>query len=541
MISFQHVSYTYPEASRPILEDVSLEIPGGALALVTGPSGAGKSTLLRCINGLVPHFSGGVLRGSIRVNGLDPVQASPQVISQCVGFVFQDPEAQFVLDCVEDEIAFALENMGMPPAEMHARVDEVLEILNLAHLRERALWTLSGGEQQRTAIAAALALRPEILVLDEPTSQLDPQSAEDVLRTLEGLKQRLGLTIVLAEHRLERVLPFTDLLIHVERRQVIVGEPHAVLPQISLNPPIAALGKALGWNPLPLTVDEARPFAANLENNASVQSAAQAADPPARTPRLQAINVCFDYGTAHAVLSASLELYAGEIVALMGANGAGKSTLVRCLVGLLRPSQGKVLLDGKDTARMDVADICLGVGYLPQDPNALLFAETVLEELRITLRNHRLPVQEEQLNPFLNSLGLDGLASRYPRDLSVGERQRAALATVTITQPQVILLDEPTRGLDYVSKANLLEILNAWRQAGKAILLITHDVEFAVAASDRLALMERGQIMRAGRPAEVIRGLPMFTPQIAQLFPETGWLTVQDGLDGLSQSGSSDR
>ncbi len=530
MISFQQVTYTYPGVSSPILCDVNLHIPPGSLTLVTGPSGAGKSTLLRCINGLVPHFSGGFIQGKIEVAGLDPVRASPQQISKCVGFVFQDPESQFVFDCVEDEIAFALENAAVPRAEMQARIAEVLDLLGLTQLRSRMLDSLSGGEQQRVSIAAALALRPSILVLDEPTSQLDPEAAEDVLQALERLQRVQGLTVVLAEHRLERILPFADLLVHVENRTVTAGPARQVLAQISLNPPLVCLAKALGWLPLPLTVEECRPFAAKMAFQPASQIEKPAPENSPGAPVLQAEALSFSYGSQPILREASLDLLGGEILGLMGGNGTGKSTLLRCLVGLLRPSGGQVKLNGKDIAPLDVADICLQVGYLPQDPNALLFADSVLEELCITLRNHHLPVWEEFLMEFLGRIGLAGLSEHYPRDLSVGERQRVALGAVTISLPNVVLLDEPTRGLDYVSKAALLKILQEWRQEGKAILLVTHDVEFATTACDRVAIMEKGEIVQIGKTARMLRGRQLFAPQIVQLFPHTDWLTARDVL-----------
>ena len=275
MIEFEHVTYTYPGASGPALSDVTLSIAEGEFVLVAGPSGAGKSTLLRCINGLVPHFSGGVVSGRIRVAGNDPLALGPQSLSRVVGFVFQDPEAQFVLDRVEDEIAFALENAALSPSEMRVRVEEVLNLLDLAPLRNRTLQTLSGGEKQRVAIAAALAFRPRVLVLDEPTSQLDPQSAEDVLNALTRLNVDQGLTVVLAEHRLERVLPHVDRLVYLSREplrgegmRVLSGTPREVLRQVDLAPQLVVLGKALGWEPLPLTVKEGRAFANGMASTA---------------------------------------------------------------------------------------------------------------------------------------------------------------------------------------------------------------------------------------------------------------------------------
>jgi energy-coupling factor transporter ATP-binding protein EcfA2 len=249
MITFEHVTYTYPEGARPALQDVNLCLPEGMFSLIIGPSGAGKSTLLRCINGLVPHFSGGALQGNIVVFGLDPVQATPQVISHHVGFVFQDPEAQFVMDQVEDEIAFALENAAMPRQEMRVRVEEALDLLDLAALRDRRLDTLSGGERQRVAIAAALALHPQVLVLDEPTSQLDPKSAEDVLHSLARLNSDLGLTIVLVEHRLERVLPFTDHLVYLSETGTVVATRCVAGRRIGASPGDTGQSIGLGSTP----------------------------------------------------------------------------------------------------------------------------------------------------------------------------------------------------------------------------------------------------------------------------------------------------
>ena len=268
-IIFDHVTFSYPDASAPALQDVSLELEAGQFVLVAGPSGSGKSTLLRCINGLAPHFSGGKLTGRVVVSGLDTREHPPRDMASVVGFVFQDPEAQFVTERVEDELAFALENAGVPQLTMRKRVEEVLDALGIASLRNRAVSSLSGGEQQRVAIAAALALQPKVLVLDEPTSQLDPQSAEDVLSALVRLNADLGLTIVLAEHRLERVLQFADRVIFMPAAgaKPLVGDPREVMESVSLTPPLVTLGKALGWKPLPLTIKEGRRFAGAWSND----------------------------------------------------------------------------------------------------------------------------------------------------------------------------------------------------------------------------------------------------------------------------------
>ncbi|MCJ7548184.1 MAG: energy-coupling factor ABC transporter ATP-binding protein, partial [Anaerolineae bacterium] len=281
MITFDHVSFSYPEVTLPALHEVTLMLVESAFTLISGPSGAGKTTLLRCLNGLVPHFSGGVLTGQIRVGDLDPVALGPEVMCRHVGFVFQNPETQFVMDYVEDELAFALENASMPRAEMRSRVSEVIELLDLGPLRHRSLATLSGGEKQRIAIAAALAFRPRILVLDEPTSQLDPRSAREVLEALGHLNRDLGLTVILAEHRLERVLPFADRLVYLPGAEapVVHGQPDEVLGQIDLVPPVTALGKALGWSPLPVTVAEGRSSCEAISGTDIVRPAPQAGRP----------------------------------------------------------------------------------------------------------------------------------------------------------------------------------------------------------------------------------------------------------------------
>ncbi|MCP4541143.1 MAG: ABC transporter ATP-binding protein [Chloroflexi bacterium] len=534
MIQFNHLTYTYPNASQPALADATLHIAEGEFVLVAGPSGAGKSTLLRCLNGLVPHFTGGTLSGSITVAGHNPIAAGPQVLSRVVGFVFQDPEAQFVVDRVEDEIAFALENAAISPAEMRARVEEVLHLLDLLPLRDRPLETLSGGQKQRVAIAAALALRPRILVLDEPTSQLDPQSAQELLDALVRLNRDFGLTIILAEHRLERVLSHTDRLIYVHgpSRPVLSGPPREILHQIDLTPPLVTLGKTMEWEPLPLTIEQARAFAVKLQ---TPSPKSQSPNPKPPVSQFAVRDLCFKYDDTFALRNVSFGVGAGELVALVGRNGSGKTTLLKCIVGLLRPPQGEITLAGKSLIGQDTVDICRSVGYLPQEPDALLFADTVADELAVTLRNHGLldspPIAP---NDLLTRLGLSDQATSFPRDLSVGQRQRVALGAITVTRPRLLLLDEPTRGMDYPAKRELVRLLQEWQAEGAGVLLVTHDVELVAQAADRVVVLDQGEVVADGPPAKVLTASSLFAPQIAQLFPGTGWLTVEDVLAGLN-------
>lgn len=554
IIQLEQVTFAYPPAltggpptvrqPQPVLRDINLQIAAGEFVLLVGPSGAGKSTLLRLLNGLAPHFTGGTLRGRLRVHGLDPVQATPLVMSRHVGFVFQDPEAQFVMDRVEDELAFGLEQAALPPQAMRIRIEETLDLLDLAPLRDRPLATLSGGERQRVAIGAALALRPAILVLDEPTSQLDPQAAEELLTALVRLNSDLGLTIVLAEQRLERVLPFVDRLVYLaaDGATLLTGEPRSLLPQIELAPPLVQVGKALGWTPLPLTIKEGLRFSQRM---ALPPTPVTVNAPPvaSRAPVAETKRLTVTYGAQPVVKSVDLAFYAGEIVAVMGRNGAGKTTLLKSLVGLVRPQQGEVRLHGRSIAGRDVAAICREVGYLPQDPNTLLFADSVREELLITLRNHGLAAapMAETITQLLTELGLAAKADAYPRDLSIGERQRTALAAILVTQPAILLLDEPTRGLDYGAKAGLIELLRRFARQSKAIVVVTHDVELAAALADRVVLLSQGEVIADGAPDLLLSTSPLFASQVARLFPGTGWRTVEDVLHSEPDAGTIDR
>ncbi|MDW8317525.1 MAG: ATP-binding cassette domain-containing protein [Anaerolineae bacterium] len=562
MISFDRVSYRYPPGPRPrpgaagaspdgfALRNFSLEIEEGELFLVVGPSGAGKSTLLRCLNGLVPHFYGGELSGRIRVAGHDPVALGPQRMSRVVGMVFQDPETQFVTDRVEDELAFGLENQALPPALMRKRVEEALDQLTIAHLRGRHISTLSGGEKQRVIIAAVLTLHPEVLVLDEPTSQLDPQSAEEVLVAIRRLNEDLGLTVVLAEHRLERVVQFVDRVLYLpgDDRPPLVGPPQEVMAQVPLAPPLATLGQALGWRPLPLTVKQARRFAPraaqSLSRSASAEAATLAASAEAasggRAPAAVATQVSYRYaGGQEAVRRVSLTVHRGEVVAVMGRNGSGKSTLLKLMAGLLRPGEGSVVLyplapaAGMDTRRHEPHELARVVGYVPQSPDALLFKDTVLEELAFTRQAQGLPADPTADRALLAQLGLAEKAEAYPRDLSTGERQRAALAAVLVARPPLLLLDEPTRGLDYAQKEALTRLLHALRSQGHAILLATHDVELAARCADRVALMGGGEVVVQGPTRQVMTGSLVFASQINKLYRDPRCLTVEDVLAAL--------
>ena len=533
--TFSGLTYQYPEREAPALRELSWTVAPGEFVTVTGPSGSGKSTLLRCLNGLTPHFSGGTFDGIVTVAGHDTRHYSPRVLARLTGFVFQDPEAQFVAGRVDDEIAFGMEQLGIPPVTMRKRVEEVLDLLGIAALRDREIATLSGGERQRVAVAAALALQPSILALDEPTSQLDPWGAEEVLAALNRLNEDLGLTVVLAEHRLERVVAHADRLTVLAPGGSIAldGPPRESLrhTEIETLPALLALGRRLDWAPLPLSIKEGR--AAQRRDAAIGRMPAPAPSDPAlpggaSVVTLQRVSAGWD---RYPVLrDIDLDVRPGELIALMGRNGSGKTTLLRLVAGLHRPSSGRVLIAGQDTTRLHPADIAQTVGYLPQNPSALFFAETLRAELAFTLKHH--PQSGLEPEATLTSLGLEHATDHNPRDLSGGERERAALAAVLVGGPRVLLLDEPTRGMDAVRKRALAMMLHRLRDDGVAILLATHDVELVAEVASRVVLLGDGRIVADGGPRTVLAGSLTFTTAVNKLYGD-GFLTPGDVLAGF--------
>lgn len=533
MISYDHFGYQYPDAAGPVLHDLSLTLPEGAFVLVVGPSGAGKSTFLRTLNGLAPHFYGGKVWGRVSVEGRDPVQAAPRGMSDLVGMVFQDPESGFVVDRVEDELAFALENWALPQPLMRKRVEEALDQLRIAHLRARPISSLSGGEKQRVAIAAALTLHPRLLVLDEPTSQLDPLAAEEVLLALRQLNEDLGITIILSEHRLERVIQYADYLLYWPDagRPPLLDTPAAALQQIDLAPPVVTLAKALGWQPLPLTIKEGRAFARELQGRLHPRGNGHAGPRNGHAPVILVDGLWHRYENGvESLRGVGFDVQPGEFVAIMGRNGSGKSTLLKHLVGLAQARQGRVQVLGEDAARTPTAKLARRVAYVPQNPDRLLFTERVADELAFSRRAHDLPADPAADAALLDRLGLAGLTERHPQTLSVGQRQRLALAAMLVSDPAILLLDEPTRGLDYVQKHTLAGLLRQLRDQGKTVIMATHDVELVAASADRVLLMAEGEIVVDGPARSVMAESLIFASQVNKLFRDPRLLTPEDVL-----------
>lgn len=513
MIRLSGVTYSYPGAGPPALASVDLEVEPGELLVVTGNSGGGKSTLLRTMNGLVPQFHGGELWGSVTVNGTDVVRTRPRELAGLVGFVGQDPEDHGVVDRVEDDIAFTLENLGMEPVSMRKRVEEVLDALGLAGLRSRKLEDLSGGERQRVAIAGALVAMPAHLVLDEPTSQLDPQSAEEVLGALLRLRDEIGVSVVLAEHRLERVIQYADRLCLIESGKSASGDPRALLRESVLGPPVTQLGRRLDWSPLPLSLREARRLASALDL-VSPEPAGWAA-PGEIVAGVSGLTVSL--GSTQALRGVDLSFRSGEAVAIMGRNGSGKSTLLRAVAGLIKNPKGHLTR-------------APAVGLLPQNPGVLLYRATVEAELAASLRARKKPSGRRETWALADEFGLLDLLGRHPRDLSGGQRTRVALVAIAAGGPPLLLLDEPTRGADTATKGFLEKFIRERCAAGAAVLLATHDVELAARVATRVVLLGDGEVIADGPPRMVLAESLTFSTQMNKVFGDPRILTLDDAL-----------
>ncbi|MFI5669593.1 ABC transporter ATP-binding protein [Streptomyces sp. NPDC051704] len=535
MIHFDQVTVRYEDTAEPVLRDVNLTVEEGELCLVVGHTGVGKSTLLGAVNGLVPHFTGGTLHGRVLVDGRDTAEHPPRELADVVGVVGQDPLDGFVTDTVEEELAYAMEQLAVPPATMRKRVEETLDLLGLADLRHRALHELSGGQQQRVAIGSVLTAHPRILVLDEPTSALDPTAAEEVLAAVTRLVHDLGVTVLLAEHRLERVVQYADRVIHLPGDgRVVSGPPAEIFRTSSIAPPIVELGRAAGWSPLPLSIRDARRAAAALRSRLAGTNPPPVRPAPAPEPALllKARGVTVTYQGVPAVREVDLDLRDGEITALMGRNGSGKSSLLWALQGSGPRKAGTVLIPatdggtGSDPQKLSAAGARRLVGLVPQTPTDLLYLESVKQELDQADAESAVGADAPAAREILDRLapGIDD--ATHPRDLSEGQKLALVLAIQLSAAPRVVLLDEPTRGLDYRAKEQLIAIVDDLAGQGRAIVISTHDVEFVARAADRVVVMAEGDVVADGPTTEVIVASPVFAPQTAKVLSPLPYLTV---------------
>lgn len=528
MIVFSAVSLIYPTSTKTILEDLTFTVAEGELVLVMGSTGSGKSSLLRLINGLVPHHTGGILAGDISVNGISTREVKPGGLAHLVGIVGQNPLNGFVTDIVEEELAFGMETLNIAPDVMRKRVEEVLDLLSLAHLRGRSIATLSGGEQQRVAIGSALVMHPKILVLDEPTSALDPIAAEEVLSIVHRLVHDLGLTVIISEHKLERVIQFADRIIHIKGEgQTLIGTPQEVLKSSDIAPPIVELARALNLPDISLSVRDMRRVTEKLREELSRLDVSPVSKPIPPASEAVLINrVSHAYGSTPALREISLAIDTSEIVAIMGRNGAGKSTLLRSIAGLIKVNRGEIAVCGINPLDLHGKVRTQTIGYIPQEPSDLLYGQSVLTECCAADTDNGIADGETfaLLEKFVPGIA----GNTHPRDLSEGQRLALALSVVLSAKPEVIILDEPTRGLDYAAKSSLNAILREFASNGCTIIMATHDVELVAELATRTIFIADGDVVADGPTVDVLLSSPAFAPQVAKIMSPAPWLTVKD-------------
>ena len=537
VLELEDVSASYYADERtlaePQIKNVDLTLTEGEILLVIGRTGAGKSTLLNTMTGAMPHATGGHMDGHVRVVGRDTRDFPPRLLSDVVGVVGQDPAASFVTNTVEEELAYSMEQLGLPPTVMKKRVEETLDLLGIAELRGVALSELSGGEQQRVAIGAVLTTRPALMILDEPTSALDPNGAEDVLATVTRLAHDLAMTVVLAEHRIERVLQYVDRVAHVgQDGRVTLGTPEEIMTTADVAPPVIELGRWAGWSPLPMSIRDARAQSHMMRRSLFQRGLVVSKVPTmTRTPLLRAQDIVVDFPEIRAVDGVDLTLHEGEITVLMGRNGCGKSTLLWALQGTGKRNQGAVLVHGSswvDPHSLKPAARRRIVSMVPQTPTDILYESSVALELRRSDKDASADLGTTR--SILDSLAPGISDDLHPRDLSEGQKLSLALSIQLAAQPPVVLFDEPTRGLDYDGKKALADSFKELAVNGHAVMVVTHDVEFSALCADRVLFMAAGKIVADGPAVDILAASPAYAPQVAKITAgiqdASHWLTV---------------
>lgn len=494
----RELTFTYRNRTAPALKDIEFEVRPGELLLIAGASGCGKTTLIRCLNGLIPRSYKGTLSGSVRVYGEEVSRLTLAQLAQTVGTLLQDPEKQILGAYVHAEVAFGPENLGLPVSEVQRRVDETLAALGIEYLRDRETSALSGGEKQKVALAGVLAMRPSLLLLDEPLASLDPASAREALALFRRLCDD-GRTIILIEHRVEDALAARpDRVLYMEAGEVrYLGAPEG-------------LADVVDWRKVKLPASQ---VIRRVRANGAAASAPPVArhPPPSGQPLIKFEDVRFAYGDGPEVLHGiNLEIHAGERVALLGPNGTGKSTLVKHAIGLVKPRSGRVLISGKDTREITVAQIARTVGYAFQSPTQMLFAPTVREELAFGPLNlgYSATEVEQATDEALRIVNMSEFKELPPLSLSFGQQKRVTIACVVAMKSRILALDEPTAGQDFYNYMNFMDgLMGAEAAASRfdAVLFITHDLDLAVTFASRVILMAQGSIAADGPPESVLQ------------------------------------
>ncbi len=558
MIDIQNLSYTYPNMSEPTLSGIDLHIDDGEFVLLLGASGSGKSTLIQCLNGLVPKVAGGNLEGVIVVNGKDVRDYKVHQLASDVGIIFQNPDTQLFSLTVGKDVAFGPENLGMPKEEILRRVDLAMRIVGMEDMRDRFIFTLSGGEKQRVAIAGTLAMEPRVMVLDEPTSDLDPVGTGEVLSLVKRLNQEKDMTIILIEHKIDEVVHLADRVVVMDRGKIIMDDTpdeifndgHDQLKSIGIALPqlseiVHAMKNGFGDFEGDFSTDSSyKTILARLcqllrDKPANIARFRTAHAPPTRTapkPKIEIKNLRHTFEDGKVGLDGiNLVIPEGDFVALIGHNGAGKTTLINHLIGFLKPDNGTIFINGKDISGMRVATLAQSVGYLFQNPDNQIFTDSVTQELKFGLENIKLrdTAIEERVNRAISMMELAEFRDRHPHSLSRGQRQRLAVASILAMEPDIIVLDEPTTGQDWGHVNKFLQQIRHLNELGKTIILVTHDMNLVAGYARRTVVMDKGKIVLDGdtrhvfSKQEILEKTGITLPVITRLSPDL----LKDGID----------
>lgn len=548
ILTLEDVSFTYPDVKEKALEHVSMGVKKGEFVVVCGPSGCGKTTLLRLLKKELAPV--GEQSGTITYAGKSLDDWDDRTLIEEIGFVFQDPDNQIVMDEVMQEIVFAMENLGYSQFEMRKRVAEMVHFFGMEQLLEEKPSSLSGGQKQMLNLLSVLLLKPKVLLLDEPTSQLDPVAAKDLIIMLERLNKEMGMTIIIVEHRLEELFAIADRVIMLEDGTVayegtsrdVIHAVHTTEDPIftSYIPSVARLYLAKEPSPkesdIPLTVKDSQMWITSLPLNEQ-----EVKEPLPTTERkeesyLSIKQAYFQYERQGKMVlrNLSLDIYKGDYFALVGGNGSGKTTLLKLCIGMIKAKRGTATLERKPVHTLRGKDLYEQIAYLPQNPQTYFMQDTIEKEMNGVVQQHQLPNGPEKIEQMMEAFGISNLRHRHPYDCSGGELQRAALACMLLGKPAILFVDEPTKGLDPMAKENFANILNDLHHEGITIVMVTHDIEFAAKHAHRCAMMFDGQIAVDGTPDHLFKGNYFYTTTMNRATKDSRQkevLTLEEALE----------
>lgn len=548
LINIENFTFQYNNTLKPSLKNINLKVSKGEFILITGKSGCGKTTLIRAFNGLVPHFYGGIIKGTINVCGMNPIADSVKDFGGKIGYVFQNPDNQLIMSNVERELAFGMENLLIDHGEMIERIDQILKLMNIEHLKHREISSLSGGEKQKIAIASILCLKPNIIVLDEPTSELDPQSASDIIDLIVKIHKELNFTIIITEHRLERLIQEVSRLIIIEEGQIINdGSPKSVLrvkSNINVSFAILRLYEKLKQKfipslnqdnlSVPLTLEETEVFCKHIfqslllsKSNLDFKTDLSQDQSKEGQNLIEIKDVSFDYKAKKGALeNININIKRGEFLGVIGENGSGKTTLLKLLLGLIKPKSGKILIEGIDISEKSIAKLSRIVGLMFQNPGIQFYRDSLRKEYYAIINNYIEDTKEiePRIKEMLDLFNLEEYSETYPKYLSMGELQKAALGSVLISKPKILALDEPTHGMDYLQKKHFFEFLVEYQKLGNTIIVVSHDIELLSKYTKRIIILERGKIIADGETHKILSTFDKFSPIINHLIKRFSFL-----------------